>query len=252
MTKLEKFLQTAKGVAISGVVTAALLPVGHAVIVNHVNEGLRQEMAKRADAVVSLEYSPAFDERTGWETTAEAREIERMKVQERVLDVALSRIEGRNNQLKAGLDAYGRLYDSLERMAAEVGDRLPAREQAQLLSEALRSGLKVMKAEAMKDRPSFLALSEAETRLAAFDEATAESMKDVLADKARTINDLIWDNDLLEDVLVTLSARFDDTLRAADKGEDAVDEATQAVQEIASILREYQWSESPEPSDFKP
>lgn len=252
MSKLEKFLQTAKGVAISGVVTAALLPVGHAVIVNHVNESLRQEVQSRAEAPIFLVPQAEFDGGAEWEANAEDEVLERMKVQERVLDIALSRIESRNNQLKAGLDAYGRLYDSLERMAAEAGDRLPAREQAQLLSEALRSGLKVMKAEAMKDRHSFPAMSEAETRLAAFGETSAETLKNALADKARTINDLIWDNDLLENVLGTLSVRFDDTLRAADRGEDAVDEATEAIQEISSILREYQWSESPEPSYFKP
>lgn len=252
MTKLGRFLKSAKGIALSGAVTAALYPVAHAALADHVQNSLRVEVDWRTKVYSALASGQQFDERTGWVASERSKEIERLKVQERVLDSALSRLEARNALLESGLASYGRMYSSIERMASEMDAAVPAREQLQLLSEALRSGLSAMKKAAANRLPSLREDGEAIFRVASAESYGAKGLRDGNAAMARAINLTLEDNRLMEDVLGELSGKFDEALRAADSGEAGAEAAAGALRSVASILRQYEMPEEAEAFSPRP
>lgn len=253
MTKLERFRRTAKGAALSGVLAAALFPAMHGTALGQVDKGPRDASGWKARIQTALASAagPEFDERVGW-TSPRVGETERMRIQDKALEAALARMEARTALLESGLAAYGRLYTSLQRMASEAGDGVPVTEQAQLLSEALRSGLSIMKAETSGHSAAMPEDGGQPSRTAQAAEMDSESLKGSLAHKADAINLMIEDNRLLEDVLAALSGKFDDALRAADKGEAGAYDAAEALQDIAAILRQYREPNQAATSSLRP
>lgn len=251
MTKLEKFRESAKGVALSAVITAALFPAAHDYMASKVNDGLKQDIIARQASWIVQRPAVSYEEGKGWVSPYSA-DIKKLEIQAEVLEAAASRLDGRNRMLERGLTSFGILHARLQAMADGVGGDVTQKEQMQIFAEAVRGGLKMMRREwdtapsagpAGRSAEAVDASGQSHYVLGGSLEgfhSTAAMLQGKVKGLADEINARLYDNELLEKALQTLSERFDEMLQATEYGEDGLEPATQAMQAVEAILNQYE------------
>lgn len=141
-TRLETFMQSAKGLAIGGVIAAVLCPAAaQGFMADHVERRFQRDYVGGIDALAV----DAYEERQAF--IPFAKEIAQMKKREADLDRAFTWAAFRNSDLHWAIDSMDRLHDELASLIVDDEFRITPRQQVELLSGVMLEWLDEMKAE---------------------------------------------------------------------------------------------------------
>lgn len=136
MTALERFMSTAKGLAIGGVVTAVLYPTAHAAMASYVDARFKTELSETvplADYEDVRSYISPF-----------SREIARLEKRMAVLDKAQEKLSDRHADLEWAADSLAEMFEEMVMLVPDPS-KIEARQYLGILVQVMENWIEEMK-----------------------------------------------------------------------------------------------------------
>lgn len=241
MTALQKFMLTAKGVALASAIAAVLYPSASPA---PAEDGLRPTLS--ADAGASLGRAEAFAER-----------LAVLEIREEALAAAELRLEERHEMLKWGLSVFSDMRDEVTGLLeATSGDpSLGPRDHLQNVADLLVSRLAILKE---ATRPETEAGNGADVPRVVMASAAGIGVQDLSADvetlerqvraSAAVINRFSSENDRIIRIAGDVAVELDKIVNAAADENAGLDELHLPLIEVSRLLEEYRSGPDEEPS----